>query len=60
MDAALLDPMEGDLMRLAAATPLAVAGPGASPGLAERVGAQLLDAPPVAAALAVRAPARSR
>ena len=43
------------LRELAAAVPLAVAGAGAGPVLARRVGARLLDADPVTAAASVAA-----
>ena len=47
-----------DLARLATAAPLALAGPGASPQLAEAVGAQLLDGDPVTTAQQRRHPRR--
>jgi MerR family transcriptional regulator, light-induced transcriptional regulator len=46
----LLPPIEGELRELAGSAPLHLAGAGAGPALAERVGAEFLDVDPVTAA----------
>ncbi|MEP7024818.1 MAG: cobalamin B12-binding domain-containing protein [Actinomycetota bacterium] len=57
---ARFDPILADLSRLAAMVPLAVAGGGSSPSLADAVGARLLAGDPVTEAQAMVPPARYR